>query len=209
MPSLGVSKCYRCGEPGHRSNECLKRRPVNMADYKDEDELLIEAELEDFDFVEEEGLVATCVVHWLLCNQKNPGTTQRHKTFYSRCLIMNKVCNLIIDNGSWKNIISTILMNYLKLETERHPHPYTIGWIKKGPCIKVTSLCHVPIQLANFTKSQFLVMLLIYGCMSHIIGASMATWCQCYPSRQEEHIHVHLEGQEDCHEANIFTTKVD
>ena len=41
------------GEPGHMSNECPKRRPVNMADYEDEDEVLIGTELEDSNFVEE------------------------------------------------------------------------------------------------------------------------------------------------------------
>ena len=39
------------GEPGHRSNECHKRRPINMADYEDEDEVLIETKPEDSYFV--------------------------------------------------------------------------------------------------------------------------------------------------------------
>jgi len=104
-----------------------------MADYEDNDEVLIETETEDFGFVKEEREVATCVIQWLLCNQKNPDTTQRHQIFYSRCLINNKIYNLIIDNDSCENTVFTALVDYLKLETEPHPHPYTIGWIKKGP----------------------------------------------------------------------------
>ena len=33
---FGVGKCYRYGEPGHKSNECPKKKQVNMIDYKDE-----------------------------------------------------------------------------------------------------------------------------------------------------------------------------
>jgi len=70
----GVGKCYKCGEPGHRANECSKRRTVNMADYEDEDEVLIETEPEGSDFVEE-GKAVNCVIQQLLCNQKNPDIT--------------------------------------------------------------------------------------------------------------------------------------
>ena len=41
-----------------------------MTDYENEDEVLIETEPKDSDFVEEEGEVATCVIQPLLCNQK-------------------------------------------------------------------------------------------------------------------------------------------
>ena len=47
-----------------------------MADYEDEDEVLIETEPEDSDFVEEEA--ATSVVQRFLCNQKKSNTTQKH-----------------------------------------------------------------------------------------------------------------------------------
>jgi len=33
-----VGKCYRCEEPGHRSNKCLKRKQINMANYEDDGE---------------------------------------------------------------------------------------------------------------------------------------------------------------------------
>ena len=42
-----------CGKPGHKSNECLRRRQVNIADYEDVDKVKIEIKLEDSDFVEE------------------------------------------------------------------------------------------------------------------------------------------------------------
>jgi len=41
-----------------------------MADYVDEDEVEIETESENSDFVEEHGESATCVVQWFLCNKK-------------------------------------------------------------------------------------------------------------------------------------------
>jgi len=38
----GVGKCYRRDEPEHKSNECQKRKTVNIADYEEEDDVLIE-----------------------------------------------------------------------------------------------------------------------------------------------------------------------
>jgi len=103
-----------------------------MVDYVDEDEVLIETEPEDSDFVEEDGDAATCVIQRLLCNQNNPDTIQRHQIFYSRCSVKNQVYNLIIDNRSYENTIFTAFVDRLKLETESHPHPFTIGWIKRA-----------------------------------------------------------------------------
>ena len=41
---------YRCGEPRHRSNECTKRKQVNLANYKDDGEE--EVEIEDLDEID-------------------------------------------------------------------------------------------------------------------------------------------------------------
>jgi len=62
---------------------------------------------------------------------KRPTILQHHPIFYSRCSVKSK-CHLIINNRSCKNLISRALVDYLKLETESHLHPYTIGWIKKN-----------------------------------------------------------------------------
>ena len=47
----GVGKCYKCGEPGHKFNECPQRKQVNMADYRDDEGVVIE-ETSDSDFTE-------------------------------------------------------------------------------------------------------------------------------------------------------------
>jgi len=40
------------GEPGRKSTECLKRRQLNMADDEEEDNVLIEIEPKNSDFIE-------------------------------------------------------------------------------------------------------------------------------------------------------------
>ena len=41
---------------------------------------------------------------------KNRDDTQRENIFHSRCLVNRKVCSLIIDSGSCKNVASTRLV---------------------------------------------------------------------------------------------------
>ena len=49
--------------------------------------------------------------------------------------------------------MSRALIDHLKIEKEQHPYP-TIGWIKKGPSIKVTYQCHVPISIDKFYQDS-------------------------------------------------------
>ncbi|KAB5521262.1 hypothetical protein DKX38_025581 [Salix brachista] len=141
-------KCYRCGQPGHRSNQCPKHGTVNMIGAEEESDLENER-VEDeaaYDYEENEVtegdngelLSHALVVRKLLLAPKQKEQTQRHNIFKTRCTVNRKVCDVIIDNGSSENIVSKSMVQKLGLKTEKHPCPYSIGWIRRGAEAKMS-----------------------------------------------------------------------
>ena len=61
---------------------------------------------------------------------------------------------MIIDSGSSENIVSKALVKALSLETEKHPCPYKIGWIKKGVATKVQEVCTVPFSIGKYYADE-------------------------------------------------------
>lgn len=41
-------------------------------------------------------------------------------------------CQMIIDRGSYKNIMAQEVIDKLQIPTEKHPTPYRPSWFKKG-----------------------------------------------------------------------------
>ena len=60
------------------------------------------------------------------------GPEQRKKVFKTKCKVQGKCCNLIIDGGSNENLMSTEVMEKLKLKSLVHPNTYRISWLKRG-----------------------------------------------------------------------------
>ncbi|GFY85886.1 hypothetical protein Acr_04g0006240 [Actinidia rufa] len=90
-------KCYRCGEPGHRSNTCPKRATVNLVEPvpEEEDGGDDEGDVDPYaddpnefqDDEEGEYLGRSLVIQKLLLTPKRVDSSQRHKIFRGRCTI--------------------------------------------------------------------------------------------------------------------------
>jgi hypothetical protein len=66
------------------------------------------------------------------------------------CVIKNKKCVMIIDSGSWENVISEEAVRKLKLDTTDHTNPYKLWWVHKGVEIQVNKRCHFQLTLGPY-----------------------------------------------------------
>ncbi|GJT82494.1 transposon ty3-I gag-pol polyprotein [Tanacetum coccineum] len=108
-----------------------------------------ECELQCAEPLDGEAEQVTYVVQRTLCSPKVSNSSQRNKIFQTKCLVKEKICSIIIDGRSCENLVSKALVKVLKLPTEPHPNPYQIGRIKKGPTLKVTEICKVPLAIGK------------------------------------------------------------
>ncbi|XP_020271056.1 uncharacterized protein LOC109846245 [Asparagus officinalis] len=58
--------------------------------------------------------------------------------------------------GSRENVVSKALVKTLNLKTKKHPSPYKIAWIKKGPEVQVLDVCKVPLSIGKYYKDEIL-----------------------------------------------------
>jgi hypothetical protein len=82
------------------------------------------------------------------------GDDEQHNTlFSSTCTIGGKVCKLVIDSGSCKNVVAEETVRKLALETKRHPNSYRLEWLKKGTEVIVSKHCFMSFSIGTNTYS--------------------------------------------------------
>ena len=75
---------------------------------------------------------------------------QRENIFYIRCRINNKVCSMIIDEGSCTNVASTTLVEKLNLPTLKQPRPYKLQWLNDCGEVKVNKKVLVSFSIGRY-----------------------------------------------------------
>ena len=63
--------------------------------------------------------------------------------------------DLIVDSGGTKNIISRGVVKQLQLPVEKHPNPYTMGWIKSTERVDVNERCRVPFSIGKYRDEAY------------------------------------------------------
>jgi hypothetical protein len=79
---------------------------------------------------------------------------QWHNLFHSTCTIEGKVCKLIIDGGCCKNVVEGKAVQKLALDTEKHPTPYRLEWLKKGNEVIVSKCCLINFSIGTKYKDK-------------------------------------------------------
>ncbi|XP_028549168.1 uncharacterized protein LOC110102806 [Dendrobium catenatum] len=125
-------KCFRCFQPGHKSNECPKRHQLQILDGTPTEEGMDHEEhLEEGDSTEDlkgdEG--GACLMH--------SGKA------------LGKVCELLIDSGCTENVISRSVVHALQLKTTKKSQPYKISWVKRGVEITIVEACRVTFSIGR------------------------------------------------------------
>ncbi|GJT73641.1 transposon ty3-I gag-pol polyprotein [Tanacetum coccineum] len=116
------------------------RPTVGIARLISDDVFQEEDELEYAEPLDGEAEQVTYVVQRTLCSPKVSDSSQGNKIFQTKCLVKEKICSVMIDEGSCKNLVSKALVKAFKLPTEPHHSPCQIGWIKKVPALKVVEI---------------------------------------------------------------------
>ena len=74
----------------------------------------------------------------------------RNSLFRTSWKTTDKVWKVIIDSGSTDNIVSTVMVEKLELETNAHPNPYKVSWLQKGHQVMVSKQCQVEFKIGGY-----------------------------------------------------------
>ncbi|GJU14451.1 RNA-directed DNA polymerase [Tanacetum coccineum] len=87
-------------------------------------------------------------------NTPTTSATEPESDKPEKCTSKGKICDMIIDDDSCENVVSTYMVEKLGMKTEDHPEPYQLTWLKKGNTIKVSKRCLVQFSIGKSYKDE-------------------------------------------------------
>jgi hypothetical protein len=154
-------KCFRCLGVGHIASQCPnKRTMIARVDGKvetesdgNDDQMPPPEDACDDDVeypVEGESLVARLALSAQV--KEDDMEQQRENIFHTGCHINNKVCTMMINEGSCTNVASTTLVEKLNLPTLKHPRPYKLQWLNDCGEVKVNKQVLISFSIGKYKE---------------------------------------------------------
>ncbi|XP_022873011.1 uncharacterized protein LOC111391963 [Olea europaea var. sylvestris] len=149
----------------HRQSECPKnpRRGLFVDEGNDDyegppvfDGEGVEEATEEEEFVVGDVGQALVVRRSFLTPLENNTDWLRNNIFQSTCTVGRKVCKFVIDSGSCENVVVEEVVKKLGLQTEKHPKPYKLAWLKKGNDVEVSQRARISFSIGPTYKDQVL-----------------------------------------------------
>ncbi|KAH0716684.1 hypothetical protein KY285_012715 [Solanum tuberosum] len=134
-PSSSI-QCHKCHGRGHMMHECPSRRSILLRENTEYQSEKSEGEEEEGEGVSEEddlelpndGIIGV-VRRIMTINLGSVDEGQRENLFHTRCGIKGKTYSMIIDGGSYANVVSSYLVDKLGIACMKRSTPYRLQWL--------------------------------------------------------------------------------
>ncbi|KAK1664988.1 hypothetical protein QYE76_053147 [Lolium multiflorum] len=153
--------CHKCGGKGHFERDCPKCK-VMIIDEDNEYETGDDADLEapEDDHYDNDGVdsypseAQAIVVSQRALNVQPSASTQCCNLFQTKPLVgPGKVCKVIIDGASCRNLATKGLCAKMNFKYLPHPHPYYIQWLSNNSEMKVYHMVRVDFEIGPYKDS--------------------------------------------------------
>ena len=78
----------------------------------------------------------------------------RNNAFYTKCTSYDKVCKVILNSGSFENMVFLQMAQKLNLKTIPHPNSYQLCVLQRGNEIKDSECCLMTFSIGKNYKNE-------------------------------------------------------
>jgi len=94
------------------------------------------------------------VLRRVLSDYKGTKDEEMENVFYTRRMVQERVCSLIIDARSYAHVVSLSMIVKLGLQSMAHPHPYNIQWLNQSKELQVNSRSLISLSIGKNYRDE-------------------------------------------------------